>query len=154
MKQKIIAVCLVLVAFLSGIAVFTVQQHDFTTLDRKNVSLSDFDGEFVVINYFAEWCAPCLKEIPELNAFNENKPTDVHLFAISYDNLTAPALIELRQKYNMQFDLITHVETQLPFNKPEYLPATFIIQPDRRVKGPLLGEVTSNALNRAIVELR
>lgn len=154
MKQKLILICLVMGAFLTGFIVFSFQQYDFTTLDQKKVSLKDFEDEYVVINYFAEWCAPCLKEIPELNDFDQSKPEDVHLFAISYDNLAKNTLIELRQKYNMQFDLITHVETQLPFNKPEYLPATFIILPDMSVKGPLLGEVTADVLNSAIAELR
>ncbi len=153
MKQKIIFIGLVVAAFVTGVLVFYLQQYDFKTLDQEKVKLNDFEGEFVVINYFAEWCAPCLKEIPELNKFNQQKSDNMHLFAISYDNLSVPALIELREKYSMKFDLITDVKTALPFNKPAYLPATYVIKPDRSVHGPLLGEVTHEMLVNVIAEL-
>ncbi|MEM0911594.1 MAG: TlpA disulfide reductase family protein [Pseudomonadota bacterium] len=153
MKQKIIIICFVSAAFLTGLFVFSSQQYDFKTLDEKKVKLSELEGDFVVINFFAEWCAPCLKEIPELNAFNESKPDNTHLFAISYDNLTEEALGALKHKYNMQFDLVSFIKTQLPFDKPAYLPATYIITPDGEVQGPLLGEVTNETLANVIRDL-
>lgn len=44
---------------------------DFTLKDTtgKEVSLSDFKGQIVVLNYFATWCDPCIEEAPELEAF-------------------------------------------------------------------------------------
>ncbi|MCK5479770.1 MAG: TlpA family protein disulfide reductase, partial [Gammaproteobacteria bacterium] len=47
---------------------------DFTLpdLEGKSVSLSDFRGKWVIVNYWATWCPPCLEEIPDLVDLYEN----------------------------------------------------------------------------------
>ncbi len=53
-------------------------EFSFTTLDGKTASISDFEGKTILINFFATWCGPCMKELPELqkqiweNIKNEN----------------------------------------------------------------------------------
>ncbi|UOQ93993.1 TlpA family protein disulfide reductase [Halobacillus shinanisalinarum] len=46
---------------------------DFTLedMDGNMVSLSDYQGQFVVLNFFASWCPPCREEAPELQDFEE-----------------------------------------------------------------------------------
>lgn len=83
MKKKIIQLAVVLVAslfiglLLKGLngkatnAEIGDKAPNFTLRDTsgKVVKLSDFKGEMVVLNYFTTWCAPCLEEAPELEAF-------------------------------------------------------------------------------------
>jgi len=40
-------------------------------LEGKQTKLSDFEGKIIVLNYFATWCAPCVEEAPELEAFEK-----------------------------------------------------------------------------------
>nr|WP_136252249.1 TlpA disulfide reductase family protein [Ningiella ruwaisensis] len=129
-----------------GYIVFQSQQYDFTTLDGRKHKHSDYHGQYLVVNYFAEWCAPCLKEVPELSRFNQIKPYNTQLFAISYDNLTDEKLKAIKEKYNMQFDLINKIDKPFPFDKPEFLPATYILNPDGSLKGQLFGEQTAENL--------
>lgn len=83
MKKKIMQLTVVLVAaifiglLLNGLngkatnAEIGDKAPDFTLKDTtgKEVSLSDFKGQIVVLNYFATWCDPCIEEAPELEAF-------------------------------------------------------------------------------------
>ena len=44
-----------------------------TTLDGKNFAVSDHAGQWIVVNYWATWCGPCIKEMPELDALDPRK---------------------------------------------------------------------------------
>ena len=44
---------------------------EFHLIDGSPVKLDDYQGKWKVINYWAEWCKPCLEEVPELNNFHE-----------------------------------------------------------------------------------
>ncbi|MBT0586369.1 TlpA family protein disulfide reductase [Alteromonas oceanisediminis] len=131
--------------------------YDFETLDGHAFRWQDFNGQYVVVNYFAEWCAPCLKEVPELNQFEQlaQQSDSISLFAVSYDPLTTDQLTQVKRQYNMQFALLNPAKTQaMPMDKPQYLPATYIIKPDGSVTKPLLGEQTAQSINAAILQLQ
>lgn len=54
-------------------------------LDGKSVSLQDFKGKILLINIWATWCAPCVKEFPSLKGLVEHFKGDVVVLAISHD---------------------------------------------------------------------
>lgn len=153
-KTILILVCLLAVA--TGLFTFKYFQVDFQTLSGDKYRWQQLEGQWVVVNYFAQWCAPCLKEIPELNKFDEYavKQADVSLFAVSYDPLSAKELAELRDKYQMQFDLISTVYSNMPNQRPRSLPATFLISPQGDVIKQLSGEQTAETLQQAIEYLK
>ncbi|MFZ3587795.1 TlpA family protein disulfide reductase [Bacillus sp. DJP31] len=63
------------------------QAPDFTleTLDGKDVTLSELKGKKVFINFWASWCPPCLKEMPEIQAFSDQNP-DIIVLAVDFRN--------------------------------------------------------------------
>jgi len=130
----------------------------FQTLTGKTVTEKDWQGDWVLVNYFAEWCVPCLKEVPELNAFQQtisNEQHNIQLYAVSYDALDEQQLFAIKQKYNMGFPLIrTTPNPVLPIKKPGQLPATFLISPTGEVVKTLWGEQTSEGLLAAVAQFR
>jgi thiol-disulfide isomerase/thioredoxin len=153
MKQKWLFFILAILAAVVGLSLYQVNQSDFTTLDGKKHRHSALKGQYVLVNYFAEWCAPCLKEVPELSKLNQTKPDNVVLFAVSYDNVSDEKLSELQQKYEMNFSLINNITTPFPFERPQYLPATYVLKPDGTLAGQLFGEQTAESLLNVIAEI-
>lgn len=132
------------------------QGVQFQTLTGETVTQKNWQGDWVLVNYFAEWCVPCLKEVPELNAFHQTITTEqrnIQLYAVSYDALDEQQLFAIKQKYNMAFPLIrTTPNPVLPVKKPGQLPATFLISPAGEVVKTLWGEQTSEGLLAAVAQ--
>ncbi|MCU7554061.1 TlpA family protein disulfide reductase [Alteromonas sp. ASW11-19] len=150
-----IIIILLTAALVTGVASWQALQHDFSTLDGENHRWSDYEGQWVVVNYFAEWCAPCLREIPELVEFSRTAPANTELFAVSYDPLTKDKLYALKDQYQIDLPLVVpDAELVLPMQKPPYLPATFIIGPDGQVRKTLMGEVSEALLHETLQRLQ
>lgn len=124
---------------------------DVITDQNNEFSWSQLDEKTVVVNYFAEWCAPCLRELPELNEFNRHKPQNVELIGVSFDPMSNSELGELKKRHGIEFQLaLMDPAPAFPFERPQMLPATYVIKPDGSVKGPLMGEQDLESLENAI----
>lgn len=147
MRCRFLTVILVVSAlFLNGCQ----DASDFQTDDKGGLTWQALKGQYVVVNYFAEWCAPCLRELPELNEFHHLYGDNVTLLGVSFDGLNNEELAALKQEYDIQFPLIQNEPApNLPFATPNALPATYIVTPEGEVKGPLLGEQTIKSLATA-----
>ena len=62
-----------------------VPDFSITTLKDEKISLSDYQGKVVIVNFWASWCEPCVKEFPSLIRLLEEYKDDVVLLAISAD---------------------------------------------------------------------
>lgn len=103
-----------------------------TTLDGNSVSLSDFEGKYVVINWWASFCAPCIVEMPGLNELVQNygDRNDLNFLAISWDDTDRiNSFLERREFLFKQ--TITTAEVTSIFG--ESFPRHVIIDPDGEV---------------------
>lgn len=156
MRQNLIALVAGGLALGAGLFIFQWQKSDFSTLQGQHYRWQQLQNHYVVINYFAEWCAPCLRELPELNALAKDiKDSPVKLFGVSFDVLDKSGLTTLAQKYDIEFDLIlAEPAPTLPMAPPPGLPATYIIGPDGQVAKQLLGEQTREGLLHTLKQLQ
>ena len=90
MKNKIIQL-------LSVLLLLSCQNNDIEVFNGSDTSISKLNGSWIVINYWADWCAPCIKEIPELNNFaEENK--DIKVYTFNFDYLDVDDLEPIAKK--------------------------------------------------------
>lgn len=147
---------LICTSAVAGYFAYDYTRADFKTISGETHQWRTLQGEWVVVNYFAEWCAPCLREVPELNEFHQqisSKP--IQLFAVSFDNEPDDVLLNLQQKYAMEFPVISSgKQHDLKVPRPESLPATYIISPDGKIMKRLLGEQTAEQLLATIEHLK
>ena len=80
-------------------------------LEGGRVSLADLSGRFVLLDFWATWCAPCVVEIPELNAFfAEHREAGVDLLAIAVDEEDRSALAEWSEKHGIAYPVALGTE--------------------------------------------
>ena len=139
MKIKIIQLLCLLV-------ILGCQKNDIEVFNGANTNLANLNGNWVVINYWADWCAPCIKEIPELNEFaSENKDLKVHTF--NFDQLEFEDLEPIANRFNILVpSLITHPRDIWGIQTPPAVPATFFINPNGELSLSLFRPQTKDCL--------
>jgi thiol-disulfide isomerase/thioredoxin len=111
--------------------------------------LDELRGQWVVINYWAQWCKPCIEEIPELNALNEAYDT-VTVLGVNYDGATGADLDAQTRSLGVAFPTLKHDPSgQLGIPRPVALPTTLIVSPRGELKETLLGPQTLGSLSLA-----
>lgn len=110
----------------------------------------DYRGDWVVINYWAEWCKPCIDEIPELNELQETRP-DVTVLGVNYDGVTGAELRRQSSALGIEFEILAEdPATALGVSRPTVLPTTYVVDPRGRVSERLVGPQTLESLSRAV----
>ena len=124
--------------------------------NNKSVSLSQFKNRWLLVNFWATWCAPCREEIPELNElFKNNK--DVHLIAIAIDEIGAVNKFLTKTPINYE-SLISNdikgVEISKSLgNDRGVLPFTVLIKPNGKIQEVFFGKLNMESLNAYLKEV-
>ncbi|MFM7274872.1 MAG: TlpA disulfide reductase family protein [Gammaproteobacteria bacterium] len=113
--------------------------------------LAQAPGEWLLINYWAEWCKPCLEEIPELNAFSREHAGKARVLMVNYDGVAGEELAAQARTLGIETPLLeVDPSARFGFARPQVLPATFVIGPDGKARQTLLGPQTVASLQAAI----
>ena len=130
------------------------QNNNIKVFDGSDTSLSKLNGNWIVINYWADWCAPCIKEIPELNEFaKENE--DLFVYTFNFDHLEIDDLQPLAKKFRITVpSLLTHPREIWGIETPPAVPATFFINPKGELVLSLFRPQTKEKLNEIIIDLK
>ncbi len=114
----------------------------------NTLQLDQLSGQWVVINYWATWCKPCIQEIPELNALAELP--GVTVLGVNFDGVSGEELVQQLQKLDIAFPTLdTDPAAQLGVARPVVLPTTLVIDPAGKVRETLTGPQTLPSLARA-----
>jgi len=126
------------------------EQIEFS--DGTRTQMSHWQGRWLVINYWAEWCAPCRHEIPELNELHANRvESGVVVLGVNYDGLSQPKLGEVMQRMDVKFPVLKRdPQVKYGYARAEHLPMTVLINPEREVHDILIGPQTAASILAAI----
>ncbi|MDQ0220495.1 redoxin domain-containing protein [Peribacillus cavernae] len=115
---------------------------ELKTLSGEKVSLSDYEGKKVMINFWATWCPPCKKEMPEMEKFHQKAGSDVVILAVNIDpendvkgfvdekGVTFPILLDQEEDLvNEQYQVMA-------------MPTTFFVDKEGVIKNKFVGGMT------------
>ena len=135
----------------------TTKAVDFELLDLdgNGHQLSEFLGKWVVINFWATWCSPCLKEIPELISFQSRHESEVVVLGINFEDSPMPDVKEFVASQGINYLVLrTGSEPLTPFEPLKGLPSTFLVSPEAEYLEVVLGAVTEAELEDLIARHR
>jgi len=125
---------------------------DVELADGQRVSWRQWDGHWLVINYWAEWCAPCRVEIPELNRLHRaGSSAGVVVLGVNFDGVSGADMDRLVDLFGIEFPiLLADPGGRWQQAKPTVLPATLIIDPRGKLHEVLVGPQTYESLAQAV----
>jgi len=112
-------------------------------LHGETLKLSEFRGKWVVLNYWATWCAPCRKEIPELSELHSAR-ADIAVLGLAYEDTDVENFDTFLEEFNPSYPalLVDVYAPPEPFGAPKVLPTTIILNPEGFPVKTYLGPVT------------
>lgn len=118
------------------------------------VTALQLDDQWLLINYWAEWCGPCRTEIPELNALNESRD-DLTVLGVNFDGLQGDELSEAAKALDIHFRVLSvDPAERLDLPRSPVLPVTYIVDAKGAVRETLVGEQTAEGLVARLNELQ
>jgi thiol-disulfide isomerase/thioredoxin len=120
-------------------------------LGGGEIMLSDYRGEWVVINYWATWCAPCRKEIPDLSNLHKER-SDVTVLGLAFEELDDSGFYDFLEDYDVSYPILK-VDVYAPpepFGAPLALPTTIILDKQGRAVKGFMGPVTREVIEQFI----
>lgn len=121
------------------------------TLDGKTFNVAEHRGQWIVVNYWATWCGPCIKEMPELDELDRARE-DTVVLGLAFEDTTPEDLKRFLDKHPVGYAMAA-VDVYAPpaaFPVPKGLPTTHVIAPDGSLRESFIGPVTRADLEKLI----
>lgn len=128
---------------------------DFTLrdLDGKPHALSDYRGQWVLVNYWATWCPPCLEELPELEVFHSGADGKAVVLGVNMETISEKRLRDFVEQQFLSYPILVASESpdssQL-VGPVDGLPTSYLVTPAGDVVARQVGPITAKAIGAFI----
>lgn len=102
-------------------------------------------GKYLIVNFWATWCTPCLKEIPAFVKFYNDHSDKVEILGLNYEGMNVEAVNDFKDRFDVNYPIILYAGS----NEAEYvkfgdlvgMPTTLIYDPDGELLHTFIGEI-------------
>lgn len=112
-----------------------------------------FEGRWLLVNYWAEWCGPCRTEIPELNRLGESEAW-LQVVGVNFDGLQGEPLRKASESLGIRFPVLARDPSErLGLARPAGLPMSYLVDPQGRLRATLAGEQSAASVRAELRRL-
>jgi thiol-disulfide isomerase/thioredoxin len=124
-------------------------------LDGREHRLSDYRGQWVLVNYWATWCPPCLEELPELEVFHSGSEGRAVVLGVNMENIAEPRLRQFVEGQFLSFPVLPaggEPRSHGLVGPVDGLPTSYLITPAGDIVARQVGQVTANGIEAFIAQ--
>ncbi len=140
----------ILAGFFLLLFVLQAEAFQFKDMQGKLHTLADYKGRWVVVNFWATWCPPCLEEIPDLISLYESRK-DVMVIGVAMEFSDPDVVMKFAESMSISYPTVLgnrHIASQL--DEISMLPSTYFFDPDGRPAARKLGIVSRESIEAFI----
>ncbi len=148
MKRRHLLLAALLLLAAGGAA---AQGFVFKDMQGQAQRLSDYRGKWVLVNFWATWCPPCLEEVPDLVALHEaHKKTDLVVIGVALDS-TGESVVDFVAKKHVSYPVVVgDYELAEQVGEVNALPTSYLFDPTGKLVSYQEGMVTRESVESYI----
>ena len=128
-------------------------EYELPDTNGQIQSLDQYNGKWVIVNYWATWCGTCMLELPELIDFHKNNDVDAVVVGVNFESIKRKDLKAFVSEKSIPYTVLNTEPVQAtPLGKVPALPTTYIIDPQGNVVAGEVGIVTRENLEDYITQ--
>ena len=132
-------------------------KFELTDTNGKIFTEKNTRGKYLVVNFWATWCTPCLKEIPAFVEFYKENSGHVEILGLDFEPVNLEVIDEFVERFSINYPIILYTnvnDSQFNnFGEIVGMPTTLIYSPEGELLQTFMGEITKEDLDKYISEL-
>ena len=118
----------------------TAPNFKLTDVNGKEISLAQFKGKVVIIDFWATWCPPCRRGIPDLISIQKEFKNKIAIIGISLDTDTKPQVVPFMKSMGINYHVVYGTnEVVAAYGNIEAIPTSFVIDQNGKIVAQHVG---------------
>ena len=127
---------------------------ELETLDGETVSLEDYLGEKIILNFCATWCPPCRTEMPDMQKFHSETGATILAVNLIETEKSEDGVREFLEEYGVTFTVLADADTRVStLYNASALPTSYLINTKGEVHNIAIGALTYEMMVQAFDEM-
>lgn len=150
-KLALLLTLLMIIPSFSAIGAEKTNDFSFVDLKGKTHKFSEYKGKWVLVNYWASYCPPCLAEMPDIENFYRDNKNKFTVLGMDMGGSQVVDIEAFMRDYGITYPLIPMQDsTQQAFGPIIGIPTSFIISPQGEIVEKYVGVITYDDLNHHV----